>query len=80
MVAAGYYDAGAVNKNPLAFRINVKGDIAWQKQIALSTEEGEWKDVLPFGNDIYLVGYMNEGTNNNNAGLLARYSSAGVET
>ena len=80
LVAAGYYDAGAVNKNPLAFRINVKGDIAWQKQIALSTEEGEWKDVLPFGNDIYLVGYMNESTNNNNTGLVARYTSAGAET
>jgi hypothetical protein len=80
LVAAGYYDAGAVNKNPIAFRINVKGDVAWQKQLALSSEEGEWKDVLPFGNDIYLTGYMNEGTNNNNTGLIARYTSTGNST
>ena len=80
LMAAGYYDAGAVNKNPLAFRIRVNGDIAWQKQLSVGSEEGEWSDVLPFGNDIYLVGYMNEGTNNNNTGLVARYTSTGSPT
>jgi hypothetical protein len=77
-MAAGYYDAGAVNKNPLLFRINVAGAVQWQTQIALSTEEGEFKDVLPFGNDIYAVGYINESTNNNNTGLVARYTSSGT--
>jgi len=75
LIAGGYYDAGAVNKNPLIFRLTVTGAVAWQKQIALNTEEGEFKDVLPFGDDIYAVGYLNEGTNNNNTGFITRYSS-----
>ena len=78
LVAAGYYDAGAVNKNPLIFRINVAGAIQWQLQTANNAEEGEWFDVLPFGNDIYVSGYINEGTNNNNTGHIARISSTGV--
>jgi len=79
-MAAGYYDAGAVNKNPIAFRLNVSGAVQWQSQIAVGSEEGEFKDVLPFGNDIYLVGYINEGTNNNNTGILSRYTSNGTQT
>ena len=80
LAAAGYYDAGAVNKNPLVFRISVDGTVAWQKQIALSSEEGEFKDILPFGDDIYVSGYINEGTNNNNTGLLTRLESSGEIT
>ena len=80
LMAAGYYDAGAVNKNPLAFRLSVDGTVQWQKQLALNTEEGEWKDVLPFGDDVYLVGYMNEGTNNNNTGIVSRLTSNGNVT
>ena len=79
LMAAGYYDAGAVNKNPLAFRLSVNGAVQWQTQIADGAEEGEFKDVLPFGNDVYIVGYINEGTNNNNTGLLTRYTSNGSE-
>jgi len=80
LTAAGYYDAGAVNKNPLIFRISVDGVVAWQKQFALNTEEGEFKDVLPFGNDIYVTGYFNEGTNNNNTGIISRLTSNGNVT
>jgi len=79
LMAAGYYDpAGAVTKNPLAFRLSVDGAVQWQRQLALGSENGEWKDVLPFGNDIYLAGYINEGTNNNNTGIVARYSANGT--
>jgi hypothetical protein len=77
LMAAGYYDAGAVNKNPIAFRLTVDGTVQWQNQLASGSEEGEWKDVLPFGNDVYMVGYINEGTNNNNRGIVARYTSNG---
>ena len=80
LMAAGWYDAGAVNKNPIAFRLTVNGSVAWQSQISNGVEEGEWKDVLPFGDDIYLVGYVNEGTNNNSQGSIARYTSNGSLT
>jgi hypothetical protein len=78
LMAAGYYDAGAVNKNPLAFRISVDGTVSWQSQIADGSEEGEFLDILPFGDDVYACGYINEGTNNNNTGYLARYTSTGT--
>jgi hypothetical protein len=81
LAAAGYYDpAGAVTKNPLVFRLSVDGTVQWQKQVALNTEEGEFKDVLPFGNDIYVTGYINEGTNNNNTGVISRLTSNGDVT
>jgi len=79
LMAAGYYDpAGAVTKNPIAFRLTVDGDVAWQAQVSDGTENGEWKDVLPFGNDIYLSGYMSSASGTVNTGLIARYTSAGV--
>jgi len=78
LMAAGYYDAGAVNKNPIMFRLSVDGAVQWQKQFALSTEEGEFKDILPYGNDVYAVGYINESSNNNNTALLIRYTSSGA--
>ena len=78
LMAAGYYDAGAVNKNPLLFRLSVNGTVQWQTQIASGSEEGEWNNVLPFGNDVYVCGYINEGTNNNNRAVVARYSSNGT--
>ena len=78
LMAAGYYDAGAVNVTPIIFRLNVAGAVQWQNQYDLSPEEGEFKDVLPFGNDIYAVGYLNEGSNNNNTALIVRYTSNGT--
>jgi hypothetical protein len=80
LVAAGYYDAGAVNKNPILFRLNVAGAVQWQTQTNNGSEEGEWKDVLPFGDDVYVCGYINEGTNNNNTGHIARFTSNGTQT
>jgi hypothetical protein len=77
LLAGGSYDNSGTT-NPLLFRLSVDGVVQWQKQFALGSEAGAWKDVLPFGNDIYVAGYQNEGTNNNNAGLLARYSSNGT--
>ena len=78
LTAAGYYDAGAVNRNPFVFRISVDGTVQWQQQLALSAEEGEYKDILPFGNDVYVSGYINEGTNTNNTGIVTRLSSTGT--
>ena len=80
LVGVGYYDpAGAVTKTPFMARFTVDGDIAWQIQSADASENGEWKDVLPFGNDIYVTGYLNESSNNNNTGLIARYVSTGAQ-
>ena len=79
LMAAGYYDAGAVNKNPIMFRLNVAGAVQWQTQTNNGSEEGEWKDVLPFGDDVYVTGYINEGTNNNNTGHIARFTSNGSQ-
>ena len=79
LAAAGYYDpAGAVTKTPLVFRISVDGTVQWQKQFPNGSENGEFKDVLPFGNDVYVVGYTNEGTNNNSNGFISRLSSNGT--
>jgi len=80
LMAVGYYDpAGAVTKTPLMARLTVDGDVSWQTQSTDGSENGEWKDVLPFGNDIYVAGYLNEGTNNNNTGIIARYTSTGSQ-
>jgi hypothetical protein len=78
LIAGGYYDAGAVNRNPIVFRLSVDGTVQWQNQIALGSEEGEIKDVTPQGNDVYIAGYFNEGTNNNNTGVIARLTSTGT--
>ena len=81
LMAAGYYDpAGAVTKTPLAFRLSVDGTVQWQLQFPNGSENGELKDVLPFGNDVYVAGYTNEGTNNNNNGFMARLTSNGSTT
>ena len=80
LMAAGYYDAGAVNKNPLLFRLSVDGTVQWQKQLASSAEEGEFKNIIPLGNDIYVSGYVNTGTNTNNRGVIARYTSNGTQS
>jgi hypothetical protein len=80
MMAAGYYDpASAASKNPLLMRIDILGNVEWQKQIAEGTANGEWKDVIPLGDDVYVSGYLNDSTNTYNRGLIARYSSAGVQ-
>jgi len=79
LVAGGYYDpAGAVTQKILVFRLTVDGTVSWQSQIDFGSENAQIKDVLPFGNDVYVTGYVNEGTNNNNTGLIARYTSTGT--
>jgi hypothetical protein len=77
LMAAGYYDAGAVNKVPLLFRLTVDGEVQWQNNYTKGSEEGEWTDVLPFGNDIYVSGYVNESTNTYNTGVIGRFVSTG---
>mgnify|MGYP001365178318 FL=1 len=80
LVAAGYYDpAGAVTKTPLMMRLTVTGVVQWQNQLVSANENGEWSDVLPFGDDIYVSGYINEGTNNNSTGIIARFNSLGED-
>ena len=79
LMAAGYYDAGAVNKNPILFRLDVAGTVQWQEQLALSSEEGEIKDIIALGESVYCSGYINEGTNNNNTGFIGRYTSNGTK-
>ena len=80
LMAAGYYDpAGTATKNPLLFRLTVDGVVQWQSQFSTGDENGEWKDVLPFGNDVYVSGYLNESSNNNNTGIVARFTSTGTD-
>ena len=76
LMAAGHYDNSGT-KDGLLFRLSVDGVVQWQKQISNSTEDFELTDVLPFGNDIYTVGYANTATNN--TGHYARFTSAGGE-
>jgi hypothetical protein len=79
MMAAGYYNpVGAVDRNPMLMRVSIIGNVAWQNQIAISTSNGEWKDVLPFGDDVYASGYINDSSNTYNRGIIARYSSTGA--
>jgi hypothetical protein len=81
MMAAGYYDpVGAVNKNPLVMRVSILGDVEWQNQFADPNANGEWTDVLPIGDDVYVVGILNEPSNLYNRGILARLTSNGAIT
>jgi hypothetical protein len=81
MMAVGYYDpAGAVTKNPFAMRVSILGDVEWQSQLAISTANGEWKDVLPLGDDVYLSGYINDSSNAYNRGIVSRFTSNGTES
>jgi hypothetical protein len=78
MMAAGYYDpAGAATKNPLLMRVDILGNVEWQHQVASTTasENGEWKDVYPQGDDVYVSGYLND---TNNQGIVARFTSNGT--
>ena len=79
LMAVGYYDpVGAVTKQPFAMRVGVTGNIAWQSFYADTTANGEFKDVIPLGNDVYLSGYVNDTTNTYNRGFVVRYTSAGT--
>lgn len=80
MMAAGYYDpAGAATRHPLIMRIDILGNVEWQQQIAAATatENGEWRDVIPLGTDVYVAGYLND---SNNRGIIARFTSSGSMT
>jgi hypothetical protein len=80
MMAAGYYDpAGAATRHPFLMRVDILGNVEWQHQIAaaIATENGEWKDVIPLGDDVYVAGYLND---SNNRGIIARFSSNGSLT
>jgi hypothetical protein len=78
MMAVGYYDPPTgVNRTPIAMRIDILGNVEWQTQLADITGNGEWKDVLPIGDDVYFSGYINDNTNAFNRGLIARYTSSG---
>jgi hypothetical protein len=79
MMAVGYYDPviDATDKNPIAMRISILGDVEWQNQYADPDAIGEWKDVYPVGNDVYVVGSLNEPSNLYNRGIIARVSSTG---
>ena len=79
IIGAGYYDNGGT-ETPLIFRMTPEGSVAWQTQISNGAEEGRIKAVLPFGDDVYFAGYLNEGTNNNNAGIVGRLTSTGTKT
>jgi hypothetical protein len=80
MIAAGYYDpASAATKNPLVMRIDILGNVEWQKQISDSTADGEWTDVIPLGNDVYISGYLNDSSNTTNKGIIGRYASNGTQ-
>jgi hypothetical protein len=80
MMAVGYYDpAGVATKNPIAMRIDILGNVEWQHQL-VSSNNGEYRDVLPLGDDVYISGYANDtdSTQTFNEGLITRISSNGV--
>jgi hypothetical protein len=80
MMAVGYYDPASVaTRNPLAMRVSILGDVEWQHQLVASLN-GEWKDVFPQGDDVYVVGYANDtdSTQTFNQGLLTRFNSNGT--
>ena len=70
---AGYYINGAT-KNPLLLRLSVGGDVIWQNHFNF---EGEFKSILPFGEDVYASGYRVDGVSE--LGLVARFNSAGAK-
>jgi hypothetical protein len=81
MMAAGYYDpAGAATKTPFAMRVDILGNVEWQISYSGFTQNGEFKDVLPQGDDVYICGYFNDtdSTQTFNKGLLVRISSNGT--
>jgi hypothetical protein len=81
MVAAGYYDpVGTPTKNPMLMRVSVTGDVAWQNQFSDSNANGEWRDVLPVGDEVYVSGYLNDTTNTYNRGVISRFTSTGTRT
>ena len=82
MMAVGYYDpASAATKNPLAMRVDILGNIEWQSQLVNSLN-GEFTDVFPQGDDVYIAGYANDSdsTQTFNQGLVTRYTSNGTLT
>jgi hypothetical protein len=79
MAAVGYYDpTGAVTKTPFIMRVTMLGAVAWQQELVFTTSNGEFKDVIPLGDDIYVSGYVNDTSNTYNRGMIARYRSTGV--
>ncbi len=81
MMAVGYYDpVGTTTKNPFAMRVTMTGNVAWQSQMSDSSANGEFKDVLPLGDDVYVAGYLNDTDSSEswNRGLLVRYGSNGT--
>jgi hypothetical protein len=73
MIAGSYDDAGTLR--PLLARLSVDGTVQWQKVFEDGSNPGEYKDVLPFGNDVYASGYITIG--GVNQGLLTRFTSNG---
>jgi hypothetical protein len=81
MMAVGYYDpAGTATRNPFAMRVSILGDVEWQSSIDDANMNGEFNDVLPLGDDVYICGYSNDtdSTQTFNRGLLCRYTSNGT--
>ena len=77
LVAGGYKVTGGVN-NPFMFRLSVDGTVVWQNEFDFGTEDAEFLDILPFGNDIYAAGYVNGSTNTYNRGFIMRLNSQGT--
>jgi hypothetical protein len=81
MMAVGYYDpASGATKNPVAMRIDILGNVEWQRQYSDSDLNGEFTDVVPIGDDVYVCGYMNDSdsTQTFNKGLITRLTSNGT--
>jgi hypothetical protein len=81
MMAVGYYDpAGAATRTPFAMRVDILGNVEWQKSLSGFTQNGEFKDVFPQGDDVYICGYFNDtdSTEIFNKGLLTRFRSNGT--
>ncbi len=81
MVAGGYYDpVGTATKNAIVMRVDILGNVEWQKQYSETLANSEILDVLPFGDDVYIVGYANDtdSSNSYNKGFVSRLTSNGT--
>ena len=65
---------------PYVARLDVLGNVQWQKAFTSGSQIGEFKDVIPQGTTIYACGYTNDtdSTQTYNKGFVTQVSSNGT--
>ena len=78
IAAAGHKDPTGT-KQPYIARIDILGNLEWQKAFTTGSDIGEFKDVIAQGNVVYAAGYNNitSGTTYNR-GFVVQLESTGV--